>query len=294
MMTNTTGHKILLMKVFRSLVITAIVLSGCTRQLDIDIPQPASSIVVEGWIEQGKPARVILTQSVPFFSDLDSLSLMEIPITHAKVTLITDTEHEVLTLKPNTSYFPPYVYNSTTIKGTVKNQYRLEVEYQGEKLVALTSIPEPAFLDSIWFTPEPGYDSLGRIWIRFTDDPSTVDYYRILTQTLGRDKRYIPSYISTVSDRYFSGESITFGLLRGIGSVMELGENRLYHRGDTVNVKFCTLDKEHYEFWNSVQTEIITSSNPYASSYETIQSNIPGGYGVWGGYGASYYTIIAK
>lgn len=274
---------------------TILLVSGCSKELDIDIPEPESKIVIEGWIEQGKPARVLLTQSVPFFSNLDSLALMEIPITHARVTVITETEHEILTLIPNMSFFPPYVYNSTEIKGSVNTRYRLEVEYQGKKLVASATIPEPAYLDSIWYTPEPGYDSLGRIWIQFTDNPSTVDYYRILTQTVGKDKRYVPTRdISTFSDRYFSGETIKFGLIRGMGSILELGENQLYRLGDTVNIKFCTLDKEHYAFWNSVQTEIVTSSNPFASSFETIQSNILGGYGIWGGYGASYYKLVVK
>src|SRR4030042_1710155 len=106
---------------------TILLVSGCSKELDIDIPEPESKIVIEGWIEQGKPARVLLTQSVPFFSNLDSLALMEIPITHARVTVITETEHEILTLIPNMSFFPPYVYNRTEIKGSVNTRYRLEV-----------------------------------------------------------------------------------------------------------------------------------------------------------------------
>ncbi len=277
------------------LLVPGLIMAGCSKELDIQIPQPGSKLVVEGWIEQGRPARILLTQSVPFFSSLDSTELMEIPITRARVTLITETEHEVLTLVPNVSYFPPYVYNSTSLKGSVNTRYRLEIEYRGEKLAASTTIPEPAFLDSIWYIPEPGYDSLGRIWIQFTDDPSTNNYYRILTQTVGTDKRFIPTReIAAFSDRMFSGETIKFGLLRGMGSILELGENQLYRLGDTVNIKFCTLDQEHYTFWNSVQSMIISSSNPYAASFETIQSNVTGGYGVWGGYGSSYYTFIVR
>ncbi|MBN2275553.1 MAG: DUF4249 family protein [Bacteroidales bacterium] len=282
-------------RLFIMLVIAATIFSGCAKELDIHIPEPESKIVIEGWIEQGKPARVLLTRSIPFFSDLDSLSLMEIPITHARVSVITETDYEILTLIPNVSFFPPYVYNSTEINGSVKNRYRLEVEYQGQKLTATTTIPEPACLDSIWFMQEPGYDSLGRIWIQFSDNPLTIDFYRIMTQTAGKDKRYIPTRdISTFSDRYFSGETIKFGLLRGLGSILELGENQLFRIGDTVNIKFCTMDREHYEFWNSVQAMVISSSNPYAASFETIESNITGGYGIWGGYGATYYTFIVE
>lgn len=276
------------------LIITNLMLIGCSKELDMDIPEPEPKLVIEGWIEQGKPARVLVTQSVPFFSDLDSASLMEIPVTRAKVTLIGATGYEILTLIPNLSFFPPYVYNSTEIMGTSNQLYQLEVEYKGEKLVATTTIPEPAALDSVWFMPEAGNDSLGQIYIRFTDNPSHTDYYRILTQIRGKDKRYIPCFASTFSDKYISGQSFTLGLLRGMGNVLELGENRLFRKGDTVNIKFCTLDKEHFDFWNSVQAEILTSSNPYSVSYSTIKSNIIGGFGIWGGYGASYYTIVLK
>ncbi len=83
------------------------------------------------------------------------------------------------------------------------------------------------------------------------------------------------------------------GLLRGMSSILDINKNHFYRLGDTINIKFCTLDREHYEFWNSVQTEIITSSNPFASSHAKIKSNINGGYGIWGGYGATYYTVVA-
>lgn len=269
-------------------------LSACTYELDLDIPEPPSKLVIEGWIEQDKPARVILTQSVPFFSDLDSVTITDIPITHAKVTLITDGGNEIMTLKPNTSYFPPYVYSSTEIKGAVNQRYQIVVNYRGHEWKALTTIPEPAFLDSTWFESEPGFENQGRVWIRFTDDPTTIDYYRVLVKVNGKDTRFVPCYASTFSDRYFSGETFELGLLRGMGSILDLGESRLFVTGDTIQIKFCKMDKAHYEFWNSVQASIITSSNPFASSHATIQSNVEGGYGIWGGYGTSYYTVVAK
>ncbi len=182
-----------------------IIIQGCTKELSIDIPEPDTKLVVEGWIEQGKSAKVILTQSVPFFSELDSGSLMEIPITRARVTLLSETEHEILTLIPNIAYFPPYVYNSIEMKGVVNRRYQLTIDYRGMTWNALTSIPEPAYLDSVWFELEPGYDSLGKVWIQFTDNPVTTDYYRVLTQVKGKDKKYIPCYTSTFSDRYISG-----------------------------------------------------------------------------------------
>ena len=51
--------------------------------------------------------------------------------------------------------------------------------------------------------------------------------------------------------------------------------------------------KEHFEFWDSLQAEIITSANPFAASNARVKSNLSEGLGVWGGYGVTFYTVIA-
>jgi hypothetical protein len=58
-------------------------------------------------------------------------------------------------------------------------------------------------------------------------------------------------------------------------------------------LKWCTIDKAHFQFWQTMERSNNSNGNPFAAPV-SIKSNISNGLGVWGGYGASYDTIIAK
>jgi hypothetical protein len=284
-----------LIKVVMFLIFT-VTAQYCEKELNIDLPQPESKIVVEGWIENGGYPNVILTRNAPYFSSVDSVSLRDYVITRAKVTIVSGDQYEVLTLKPNDAYFPPYVYFGSELRGEVQRTYHLMVEFDdSEKNVfAATSILELTEPDSVWFQLEPGSDSLGRIWIRLSDNPDENNYYRLLTKRKGKDKRYVASFKSAFSDKLFNGETIVQGFGRGLSDLLDFNRDNLFRLGDTISVKFCSLDKEHYEFWNTYQNEILLSANPFSASNARVKSNIQNGLGIWGGYAASYHTIIAK
>ena len=268
----------------------------CEKEVNIDLPQSESKIVVEGWIEHDGYPNVILTRSAPYFASIDSGSLRDYVVTTAKVTIVTDDQYEILTLKPNDAYFPPYVYFGTELKGEIQRTYHLRVEFDNTEnnLFSSTYIPGLTEPDSVWFQLEPESDSLGRIWIKLSDNPDEINYYRLLTRRKGKDKRYVASFKSAFSDKLFNGETIVLGFTRGLSDLLDFTQDNLFSLGDTISVKFCSLDKEHYEFWNTFQNEILLSANPFSASNARIKSNIQNGLGIWGGYAASYFTIIAK
>ena len=70
-------------------------------------------------------------------------------------------------------------------------------------------------------------------------------------------------------------------------------ENGHFKLGDTIIVRVCSIDEAHYNFWRTIEQEEFSGGNPFGSPIP-IESNIKNGLGVWGGYGASYYTVIAK
>jgi hypothetical protein len=283
------------MKLLKTILILIVMLpfAGCV-ETDFEFDNYQSEIVVDGWIEPAKYAQVFLTLSVPYFSEVDSVSLRNYALTKAKVTLISDTETEILTLKPNQNYFPPYYYTSTQIKGEVGKSYQLRVEYGGKTATATTSIPEPVQLDSTWFALEPGKDSLGFIYLKFTDNPTRNDYYRTLTQIKNTDAKYIANYLPNFNDQYFNGQLVEVALYKGNKTSTDKTDEIYYTLGDTIFLKFCTVDKQAYDFWYSFQKESLSAGNPFASTNARVASNITNGLGVWCGYGASYYQIIAR
>ena len=252
-----------------------------------------SEIVIDGWIEQGKYSQVLLTLSAPYFSDVDSSSLRDYALTTAKVTISDGENIEILTLKPNSDYFPPYLYIGTEIKGEVGKAYTLTVESKGEVAYANTTIPTPVQLDSTWFSLGRNLDSSGYIWIKFTDDNLTKNYYRTLTQTKGIDNKYIPNHLANFNDDYFNGQDIEFSLLKGNSKVDKV-DDFYYHIGDTIMLKFTTIDRESFYFWSSFQKELINTGNPFASTNARVKTNVTNGLGIWCGYGSTYYQIIAK
>ncbi len=265
----------------------------CEKEVDLNIPVPEPELVVEGWIENGKVAEVILSLSAPYFSSIDSTNLLDYAVTHAKVTLVCDAGREILTLTPNKAYFPPYVYKSFDIKGETGKAYSIEIILDGDTVTATTTIPVPVPADSIWFQPDPGRTGQGRIWLKATDPHDETNFYRILYKRKGKDGRYVPGNFSTFSDILFNGKSVEMGFLRGYSSLLTTDEENYFVAGDTVSVRFCSIDRDQFSFWNGYQNAVLAAANPLATSNVQLQSNVNGGLGVWTGYGATYYLVIA-
>jgi hypothetical protein len=271
-----------------------LIFTCCENEIELNFPVRQSQLVVEGWIEQNKPAKILLSLSAPFFGAIDSSNIRDYAATRAKITLTCGDKSEILILRPNNLYFPPLYYFSTTIFGKTGNHYNLKIENAGKVYEASTFIPDLTYPDTAWFEKLNTSDTLGLLWLRINDDPLKENYYRTLVRRLGKDKIFIPTLISVFDDKLFNGETFQFSLSRGSSNLTEIGGNRFFEAGDTIILKFCSIDKPHYDFWHSIQSSIITSANPFASNEAEILSNIDGGLGIWGGYAAVYDTIVAK
>ncbi len=274
---------------------------SCEKDITVDLPKYEQKIVVEGWIEQNQFPMVILTKSSPYFSSVDSTALAELIIPNATVIVSDGSNSDTLSLVLDTCYFPPLVYKGHTLKGQIGGIYYLTIKYEEKILTATTSIPQPIPLDSIWFKAEPKKgDSLGFIWAHYTDPQETGNCYKIFTKRLGKDNKFIPIFGSIYEDSYFNGKELVFSMSRGIQSYIneeeytddpELGYFKI---NDTIVVKNCSINKNIYDFWRTTYQVMFSGDNPFVPAI-IINTNIKGGgLGVWGGYGASYDTIIAK
>lgn len=267
-------------------------LFSCERSIDMDFPEASSQIIVDGWIEQNTGPRVIVTRSLPYFSAVDSASFRELVISKAKVSVSVDSITEVLTLHHDPGYFPPWIYQGFRIKGEVGKTYHLEVELGNKILTASTSIPSPPSIDSLGTINHPVKDTLKQVMIHFTDDPSTDNYYRLFSQIRGFDDYYKPAYGSVFSDHSFNGSAVSFPLFKGY-TANQGREDLYFSSGDTVYVKFCTINAAAFQFWKNYQSEQMNSINPFASSSSEIEGNVQGeGKGIWTGYGVDYDKII--
>lgn len=274
-------------------LIFIVIITGCVPY-DYNFEDYKNKVVIDGWIENGKFPIVLLSSSAGYFSEVDSNTIRNYVITSARVEVSDGENSEVLTLKPNDAYFPPYLYQGTEIKGEVGKTYSIKVNYNGQEITAETSIPKPVTLDSVYFKLDAPHDSLGFIWVKFTDNPDEKNYYRTLTRIQSKEEIYYATYIPNFNDNYFNGQAIEVALYQGNKSSLQLQDQIHFQLGDTVSLKFTSIDKASYNFWNTFNREVINAGNPFAAANSRVISNVNGGLGIWCGYGANYYRIIAK
>ncbi|MBN2728041.1 MAG: DUF4249 domain-containing protein [Bacteroidales bacterium] len=276
---------------------------SCEKEIDIDLPQPENKLVVEGWIENGEYPVVIISRNSSYFDPIDSTALANLFITDAQVIvsdgIINDTLQLVVDINNiNTGTWPFIYYKGSKILGVENGAYSLDILAEGQTITGFTTIPQAHGFDSLWWKSEPVSDTLGYIWATFTDPGNEKNYYRIFTRRLGRDYVDIPLYGSVYDDVYFSGESITFSMFRGISSIEDdsaYAEDDFgyWRKGDTVVVRVSSMDVAHYDFWMSAEQEMFSGGNPFANPV-TIRHNVVGAVGVFGGYGSVYDTLIIQ
>lgn len=197
------------------------------------------------------------------------------------------------------------LYSNNYLKGEAAKTYYLTIETEGKEYSATTKIPYPVPLDSVWFQLD-GLDTLyGFAWARLADPDTIGNSYRWAAQRLNlgpdgqpKDNGFVYPFGSAFDDKFFNGIRFEFGYDRGHrpaeeGEKEEGEKSHYYKLGDTIVVKFCSIEKKVMEFIRKYETDIWNNGNPFASP-STIPTNIEGGaFGLWAGYATSYDTIYA-
>lgn len=277
------------------LVVSLII--SCEKDITVDLPHSQEQLVIEGYIEPGRPAYVLVSKTADYFAPVDSASLIKNVVKDATVIVhcvednVTDTLFEV---DPDVGY----LYISLGILGQSGRTYTLRVETKdGKVATAQTKIVAPNPLDSTWFKVQPGKDSLGFVWAHLTDPSGYGNYYRWFAKRIGKDSNYIAPIGSVFEDKFIDGQSFDFAYNRGTvpnsTSVDDTNEEEgFFKAGDVIVVKFCTITKESFRFWRSAETQSSNLGNPF-SSPTPIESNIDGAVGIWEGYSPAFDTVIA-
>ena len=271
-------------------------LFSCEKNITVDLPTPEQKIVVEGYIETGEKAIVTLTRTAAFFAPVDSASLFSYLVTNAVITVSDGVTSEQLIFTIDTTQYIPFVYKSQTLIGQEGKTYTLTVVADGKTLTAVTTIPNAVPLDSVWFKIQEGRDSLGFAWAHLTDPDTLGNCYRWFAKRMGKDKRFLPPIGSVFEDKFINAKSFDFAYNRGSepNTYDDEDENvrGYFSLGDTIAIKFCAIDRAHFDFWRITDVQVSNNGNPFAAP-APIPSNINGGLGIWGGYAATYDTIIA-
>jgi len=307
------------------LVLAVMFMGSCETDITVDLPQAEQKIVVEGTIEPGMPPFILLTRSAPFFGSFDpnnlsdffvrgadirlsdgtteyaliELCLSELPIEYqALAAELLGVSTDSLSTFPEICLYTVDLFGGSLVLGQPGKTYRLTISVEGETLTSTTYLPFPVAPDSIFARPhpDPAVDSLFRLSIRFSDPDTLGNYYRYWTRRYNAardvDEPFYPGVSSVIDDLFFNGQTVDFSLDRGQPRSAGFDQDTygFFWAGDTVVLKLASIDKPVYDFWSTLEFDA-GSGGPFSSS-TVIASNVDGGLGVFGGYGASYDTLI--
>lgn len=274
-------------------ILLVLFLLSCTNEVELDQPHYESKIVVDGYIESNGFANVFLTRSSPFLTEYDSASVRATFLNSATVTLTcSNGDSEILTLFRQNTFFPPFVYRTTRMKGISGESYSLNVLYNGKTITSTTTIPEPPTMTA--FEMESKTDSSGLIRIGMEKVSGVTCYAFVQYKSIKADQNFHPAGVPVYK---MDG-------LNEVGSlyVIRCDENNLFlvnptksdYSGwpkglfsikDTILVKFGLVDVASYQVLKSLFADESVRNNPFAFNSAGIQSNIVGGIGRWTGIG---------
>jgi hypothetical protein len=304
-------------------IIFLLAIQGCEEEF-IPVGSNESEYVVEGYVEAGEgalPVYVLLTKTFSFYNSIGRDQLAEIFVKDALVSVQKDNEPPVQLTEICLNDLPPafqkqaaelfgvqfdsvsglypdicaYIDVNGDITGAEGSEYHLMIEVAGSLITATTFIPEFVGLDSIWFTEPPGEpnDTLAEMNCLITDPEGLPNYYRYLTAVNSRP--LISNFGSVTDDAFFDGKEFEFPLQKAeyetdSSETLDFNTFGLWERGDTSTLKWCCIDKPHFDFWLTFETNR-NNQGPF-SSYNRVAFNINGGIGIWGGYSVHTYEQI--
>lgn len=296
---------------------------GCEKDITVDLPKGEESLVIESHIENGAPPYAILTRDQPYFSEIDRESINDLFIREVDTVWITNYRDTMALQKVDPTDLPqdlqdqfldafqvgeselrddlnlviylPDFSSGNIILGEPGQEYKIYVRTPEYEATATTEITQPAQLDSLFYELEGENDEYAQVFIRVDDPKGKPAYYRYFTKR-NDEAFYAPLTASVASDEAVDGVTFDFPISRAYPRTERSLDNEnfgLFPVGDTVVVRFCAIDREHYKYWSTLEDDLRNQGNPFGSP-TIIQNNVNGGLGIFGGYSCDYDTVVIK
>ena len=259
--------------------VLVIVFVSCDKSIEVSLPPYKSEYVVEMYLEQGKPLRCLIVESLPYTD-----TAINKPVQDAVVVISDGIRMDTLSYLVNQdkttgryfNYYNPRIvsYDSTRV-------YRLNIIGQNQNVTGTTNFSQSkTFLDSLIVREslnEPDSFSVGMV---ITDAPDTENYYRFLVGKKFNTFASDPTDFR-VSDVAFNGKQFSFF------SEPDFALN------DTVTIRIYSLHKEHYQYLESLSNARRSNFNPF-SQPSRIKSNVKGGIGIFTSIRYTEKEVIIK
>jgi len=292
------------MKFVIGCMLTVLIFTGCEKDISFDLDDVEPVLVVDAEIENDRAPVVVLTRSFSYFENFSPQHLDSAFVHHAEVYISNGSATHRLKEYSRPLFISGqllYYYTSdssdlsTEIKGAFGGNYELRVVSEGKTYLSSTSIPAASqFPDSLWFIPAPqNPDTLTRaLYVRATDPPGRGNYYRYFTSR-NSNEGFLPGE-GVFDDQVIDGTTYSLVFPPGVNrnNPVPRDEN-FFYKGDTVTLKFTSINRASYTFWTTWEFAYQSIGNPFAQPNKVMGNISNGALGAFCGYAAGYRTLIA-
>jgi len=248
-------------------LLVALTLGACNleQEIDIELPEYESQLVVESYLLPDQPFSALLTRSssyfAPFATDnaefLDNtlVSGANVTITHKGTTYQLNNR---LVFNPIQGKVFNYVAEEN-VPMDYDDEFELRIETEeGQVVTATTRLLPVVPIDSL-VVEFNETDTLARVLTYFTDDLEQENFYRRIF-SVGMDSL---EQDFVVDDRFVDSSKVVFGTAYD------------YAVGDTVQSLLYHIDEDYFNFQNSILNAAAANGNPFVQP-SSIISNVRG------------------
>lgn len=209
-----------------------------------------------------------------------------------------------------------YTTFSFDMFGEEDTNYDLTIKHDGKTWTSTTYLPKAVPLNRTWFQVFEGEKDLGLMWAELSDPAGENNYYRWYARRINtykedeydgkytgqiKDANFYAPLGSAFDDKFFDGLTFEFNAIRGempnSTKPDDSGkESGFFKVGDTVVIKFTSIDNSAFKFLNVMEDQLATEGSPFASP-STLPGNIEGdeeALGAWIAYAPYFDTVICK
>jgi hypothetical protein len=255
-------------------IIAVVALYSCEKVITIDLKTADSQIVVQGNVTSlAGPYVVKLNSTVSYYSSNSFPT-----VTGAQVNISDNYGNNELLTETSSG-----VYKTSLLSGTPGRVYSLQIVANGKTYTASSTMAMPLPVDS--FLLQPTFSKMTnmingyRVICKFTDPAGLGNHYRVVISS--HDTIAIGDRTSRiVSDKFADGQQLSVTFRTKLVS------------GDTVGIQLQCVDKNTYDFYNTLNNAVGSSSlNQFLAALPANPTNNISNKGL--GYFAAYPVTTA-
>lgn len=259
-------------------LLALLLLSACTKVIDIDLNSSSPQIAIEAQLLEGiHDFTVRITQTGNYFSTDAPLTVAD-----ATVSLQRGAESPIeLNNVGNGNYeIPNYV-------ATANTPYVLTVNAGGSVYQASSFLPKPVALDTlvVEVADQPPFGAADadsfQIVCHFQDPAAETNFYRIKTVVNG-----IPhskgEYLLVIDDRLINGNYIQIPIFTDA-----------FELNDQVEVELVSMDAQMYDYFNTLSL-LVGNGNSSAAPANPKTNWSGGALGYFGAFSISRKTVVVR